>query len=104
VKVALLDPGAIDNELGVNVTVPPDVLDSVTVRVASVMLAFPYWSCRCTVIGVEATPAATVTGVLVITSLVAAAALTVSCCVPDVIVLGDVLAAVMVGVPACVSV
>jgi hypothetical protein len=52
----------------------------------------------------EATPVATVTAVFVITNWVAAAALTVSCCVADVIVLGDVLAAVMVGVPAFVSV
>jgi hypothetical protein len=42
VKVALLDPGAIDNELGVNVTVPPDVLDSVTVLVASTGFGFPF--------------------------------------------------------------
>jgi hypothetical protein len=41
VKVALLDPLVIDNELGVNVTVPPEVLDSVTVRVASVVFGLP---------------------------------------------------------------
>jgi hypothetical protein len=104
VKVALLDPLVIDNELGVNVTVPPEVLDNVTVRVASAVLVFPYWSCRCTVIALDATPAAIVTAVLVNTSLVAGAALTVSCCVADVMVLGEVLAAVIVGVPACVSI
>ena len=103
-KVALLDPLVIDNELGVNVTVPPEVLDSVIVLVGSVVLTFPYGSCCCTVIAVEATPVATVTAVLVITSLVAAAALTVSCCVADVMVVGAVLAAVRVGVPAFVSV
>jgi len=52
----------------------------------------------------DATPAVTVTGEVVNTSLLAAAALTVSCCAPEVIVLGDVLAAVMVGAPAFVSV
>jgi len=104
VKVALLDPLVINNELGVNVTVPPEVLDNVTVRVASRVLVFPYWSCRCTVIALDATPAATVTAVLVITSLLAAAALTVSTCVAEVMVLGTVLAAVIVGVPAFVSV
>jgi hypothetical protein len=41
VKVALLDPDAMDNELGVNVTVPPEVLDSVTIRAASVVFALP---------------------------------------------------------------
>jgi hypothetical protein len=56
------------------------------------------------VIALDATPAAIVTAVLVNTSLVAGAALTVSCCVADVMVLGEVLAAVIVGVPACVSI
>jgi len=104
VKVALLDPGAIDNELGVNVTVPVDELARVTVLDASVVLAFPYGSCRCTVMAPEATPAVVVTAVEVITSLLAAAALTVSTCVAEVMLVGDVLAAVRVGVPACVSV
>jgi len=36
--------------------------------------------------------------------LLAAAGLIVSTCVTEVIVVGDVLAAVIVGVPACVSV
>ena len=39
-----------------------------------------------------------------ITNWLIAPGLTVSCCVPEVIVLGEVLAAVIVGVPACVSV
>jgi hypothetical protein len=43
-------------------------------------------------------------GCVVNTNWLAAAALTVSCCVAEVIVVGDVLAAVIVGVPACVSV
>ena len=102
--MALLEPEAIDNELGVNVTVPGDELDSVTVRAASVVFGLPYESCRCTVIVPDAAPAVTVTGEVVNTSLLAAAGVTVSCCVADVIVLGDVLAAVRVGVPAFVSV
>ena len=52
----------------------------------------------------EAKPAVVVTAVEVNTSLLAAAGLTVSCCVPGVMVVGDVLAAVIVGVPACWSV
>jgi hypothetical protein len=103
VKVALLEPRAIDNEAGVNVFVPVEELASVTVLDASAVFAFPFASCRCTVIAVEATPAVTVTAVLVITSLLAAAAVTVSTCVAEVIVLGEVLAAVIVGVPAFVS-
>ena len=103
-KVALLEPLAIDKEAGVKVTVPDDVLDKVTVLVASAVFGLPFASCRCTVIAVEATPAVTVTAVLVITSLLAAAGLTVSTCVAEVMVVGVVLAAVMVGVPAFVSV
>ena len=52
----------------------------------------------------DATPAVFVTAVEVNTSLLAAAALTVSVCVAEVMVVGEVLAAVIVGVPACVSV
>ena len=52
----------------------------------------------------EAPPAVTVTAVVVNTSLLAAAGLTVSTWVACVMVVGDVLAAVIVGVPACVSV
>ena len=85
-KLALLAPGAIDREVGLNVTVPPEVLASVTVRVASAVFGLPFASCRCTVIAVEATPAVTVTAVLVITSLLAAAGLTVSTCVAEVMV------------------
>ena len=103
-NVALLDPGAIDNELGVNVTVPVDELDSITVLVTSAVLAFPYGSCRCTVMLLDGEPADTVTAVEVNTSLLAAAGLTVSTCVPEVMVVGEVLAAVIVGVPAFVSV
>jgi len=84
--------------------VPVDELARVTVLVASAMLAFPYGSCRCTVMAPEATPAVVVTAVEVITSLVAAAGLTVSTCVVEVMVVGAVLAAVIVGVPAFVSV
>jgi hypothetical protein len=56
------------------------------------------------VIELDATPAVTVTGAVVNTSLLAAAAFTVSICIAEVIVVGDVLAAVIVGVPAFVSV
>jgi hypothetical protein len=43
VKVALLDPVAIVNGLaGANVTVPVDVLTSVTVRFASAVFGLPY--------------------------------------------------------------
>jgi hypothetical protein len=80
------------------------VLLSATEIVASLVFGLLYWSCRCTVIVPDAAPAVTVTAEVVNTSLLAAAGLTVSCCVADVIVLGDVLAAVMVGVPAFVSV
>ena len=102
---ALLDPLAIVNGLtGLNVTVPVEELARVTVLDASAVFAFPYWSCRCTVMVPEATPAVVVTAVEVIASLLAAAGLTVSTCVAEVIVVGEVLAAVIVGVPAFVSV
>ena len=52
----------------------------------------------------DATPAVAVTAVEVNTNLLAAAALTVSTCVAEEIVVGDVLAAVIVGLPAFVSV
>ena len=104
VKLTLLDPLGIDSGLaGVNVTVPPDVLERVTVRVGSDVFGFPPASCRCTVIVVEATPAVTVTAEVVNTSFVAGDC-TDSIWVADVIVVGEVLAAVIVGVPACVSV
>ena len=105
VNVALLEPLAIDKLVGLNVTVPLELLVNVTVLVASAVTGFPDASCRCTVIVPDATPAVTVTGVLVNTNFVAAAAaVTVSCCVAEVMVVGEVLAAVIVGVPACVSV
>ena len=103
-KLALLDPGAIDRLVGLNVTVPVELLASVTVRVASVVFGLLNASCRWTVIVPDATPAATVTAVVVKTSLLAAATFTVSVCVAEVIVVGEVLAAVIVGVPAFVSV
>ena len=104
-KLTLLDPlGIVKGLAGLNVTVPVELLDSVTVRAASVVFGFPAASCRCTVIVLDATPAATVTGDVVNTNLLAAAAVTVSVCVAEVIVVGDVLAAVIVGVPAFVSV
>jgi hypothetical protein len=104
VKVAVLDPGAIDRLEGLNVTVAVELLVSVTVRVASVVFGLPKASCRWTVIVPDATPAATVTGPVVKASLLAAPALTVSVCVAEVIVVGDVLAAVTVGAPGIVSV
>src|SRR6516165_97064 len=101
----MLEPlGIVSGLAGVKVTVPLELLANVTVLAASVVLGLLKESCRCTVMVPEATPAATVTGVVVNTSLVAAAALTVSCCVAEVMTVGDVLAAVIVGVPACVSV
>jgi hypothetical protein len=43
VKLAVLDPLLIDSGLaGVNVTVPVELLDSVTVLVASVVFGLPY--------------------------------------------------------------
>src|SRR5258708_1900138 len=65
-KFTLLEPLGIVNGLtGLNVTVPADVLASVTVRAASVVLAFPNESCLCTVIVPDATPAVTVTAEVV---------------------------------------
>ena len=89
---------------GVKVTVPVELLVSVTVRFASVVFGLPNASCLSTVIVVDATPAVVVIADVVNTSLVAAPTLIVSCCVAEVIVVGDVLAAVIVGVPAFVSV
>ena len=103
-KVALLDPGAIDRLVGVKVTVPVESLVRVTVRVASVVFGLLNASCRWTVMELDATPADAVTAVVVNASLLAAAAFTVSICVAEVIVVGDVLAAVIVAVPAFVSV
>ena len=59
---------------GVKVTVPEELLASVTVLEASVVFGFPLASCRSTVIVEEATPAVVVTAEEMITSLVAAAA------------------------------
>ena len=74
-KLTLLDPLGIVNGLaGLNVTVPVELLDSVTVRAASVVFGFPDASCRSTVIVPDATPAVTVTGAVVNTSLVATSA------------------------------
>ena len=103
-NVALLEPEAMDKELGVNVTVPPEVLDSVTIRAASVVFGLPKGSWRWTVMAPDATPAVAVTAVEVKTNWLAAAGFTVSTCVAEVIVVGEVLAAVIVGVPAFVSV
>jgi hypothetical protein len=82
--VAVLEPVLIVSGLaGENVTVPVEVLASVTVRAASVVFGLPLASCRCTVIVLEATPAVVVTAVEVITSFVAAPAVnvTVAVCV-----------------------
>ncbi len=75
-----------------------------TVTADALVWGLPYWSWLCTVIVPDTAPAPTVTGEVVIASLLAAAALTVSTWVAEVMMLGDVLAAVIVGVPACVSV
>ena len=46
-NVALLEPLAIVRGLaGLNVTVPVDELDNVTVLVADAVFGFPYASCR----------------------------------------------------------
>ncbi len=74
----LLDPLAIVGEAGANTFVPVEVLESVSVRVASVEFGFPNWSSRTTVMLLEATPAIVDTSrTSVITSLVAAAAVIV---------------------------
>ena len=99
-KLALLEPLAMDREVGVKVTVPPEVLESVTVLVDSAVFGLPNWSCRWTVMFPEVVPAARVTGAVVNTSLVTDAAVTVSCCVPEVSPAEE---AVIVGVPALVS-
>jgi hypothetical protein len=102
VNVALLDPLAIVTGLaGVKVTVPVEELDKLTLIVASLVFGLLYWSCRCTVMLADATPAVTVTGDVVNTSLLADAGFTVSCCVASV---SEPLCAVTVGVPALVSV
>ena len=83
---------------------PVESLVSVTMRVASVVFGLLKASCRWTVMELDAPPAVTVTGAVVNTSLLAAAAFTVSICVAEGIAVGEVLAAVIVGVPALVSV
>ena len=101
VKVAVLEPLVIVNGLaGLNVTVPVEVLASVTVRFASAVFGLPKLSCRCTVIVPDATPAVVVTAAEVITSLLAAAALTVTTCVS---LVNPLAVFVIVGLPATVS-
>ena len=57
----MLVPFVIVNGLaGVKVTVPAELLDSVTVRLASVVFGLPNASCLCTVIVDDATPAVVV--------------------------------------------
>ena len=66
VNETLLWPLEIVNGLaGVKVTVPAELLDSVTLRAASVVIGLPNVSCRCTVIVLDATPALVVTGAVV---------------------------------------
>jgi hypothetical protein len=102
VKVAVLDPSAIDSGLaGVKVAVPVELLDSATLIVASAVFALPNESRRCTVIVEDAAPAVVVTGAEVNTSLLAAAGVTVSCWVASV---SPAVCAVIVGVPLKVSV
>jgi hypothetical protein len=101
VKLALLEPLAIDREVGEKVTVPVEMLESVTVLVVSAVFGLPNWSCRCTVMLLEVAPAARLTGEVVNTSLLTPAAATGSCCVAEI---RPVEEAVIVGVPALVSV
>ena len=75
VKLALLDPLAIVNDTGANVTVPVELLDNVTVLLASVVFGLSNASCLCTVIVEEATPAVVVIADVVNTSLFAAPAI-----------------------------
>src|SRR5947208_4287715 len=85
----------------------PAVSATVTVELAAspTVESFPNVSCVLMTGCVPNTdPAAAFPGCVANTSLLAAAAFTVSICVADVIAVGDVLAAVIVGVPACVSV
>jgi hypothetical protein len=78
VKLTVLEPLAIESGLaGLNVTAPLEELDKLTLIVASAVFGLLNWSCRWTVIVPEVTPAVTVTGEVVKTSLVAVAAFTV---------------------------
>jgi hypothetical protein len=76
VKLALLEPGAIERLEGLKVTVPLEVLVRATIRLASVVIGLPNASCRCTVMLPEAEPAVRVTGEVVKTNLLGEAALT----------------------------
>ena len=83
----------------VSVTVTVELAASPTVEL------FPYVSCvLITGCVPNADPAVAFPGCVVNANLLAVAALTVSICVAEVIVVGEVLAAVIVGVPAFVSV
>ena len=79
---------------------PPEELVVKVTLVVPTVVGLPYGSCRCTVIVPDATPAVTVTGEVVNTSLLAAAGTTVSCCVA---LVSPPLVAVTVGLPATVS-
>jgi hypothetical protein len=74
VKLVLLDPLAIDNEAGMNVAVPVEELDKITIRVPSAVTGLPNLSCRCTVMLLDATPNAVVTAMEVNAICVAAPA------------------------------
>ena len=79
---------------------PPEELVVRLTVVEPFVFGLLYWSCRCTVIVLDATPAVTVTAVVVNTSLLAAAGTTVSCCVA---LVSPLAAFVIVGLPATVS-
>ena len=84
---------------------PPELIVIVTVLLLSVVTVLPFESSTRTVTAVViVVPEIVLLGCTPKTSLFAAPAFTVSSCVAEVMVLGDVLAAVIVGVPAAVSV
>ncbi len=100
-KLAVLAPaGIVSGETGVNVPFAEVVL-RVTVNALPASTGLPKASSSATVIVLEATPAVSVCGELVNANWLAAAGLTVSFCVAEPT---PPIVAVMVGVPAAVSV
>ena len=96
---ALVPAASVSGEAGLNVPVPEDVL-KLTVSAALASTEFPKASSRASVIVPDVAPAAIVCGAVVNARWLAAAGLTVSCCVAEA---SPPAAAVSVGVPAAVS-
>src|SRR4051812_14552094 len=102
-KLAVLLPAAIDTELMGPPLLSwktPLALVEARLTVRAVLVRLPYWSCSWTVMVPEVAPAVRGWGVVVKTSLLAAAGLTVSCGLAAVRPEAEV---VGVGVPATVS-